>query len=206
MVGFAKANTKIGFGQVEPNHISGNVDGSVYAQYPANTAKMGTILEQGRFAKYDGAASDGKGGFVNEVNLTGAGAWMMIYNEEKLPDPRKQNHKDFALKAVDYTDNEITPRLIEINVGDIFTTNTIIAEPYENEAAMLKAVNALTDSAENAFPTVAIGATLKIDSASGYLCVTGGDSNEEFTVIKPFAGNAADMPDGQPAVKLMRTK
>lgn len=193
--------TRKGFAQVELNHISGNVDGSVYAQYPANTTKMGKVLEQGRFAKYDGAASDGKGGFVNEVNLTGAGRWMMIYNEEKLPDPRKQMHKDFALKTEDYTFGEITPRLIEINVGDIFTTNAIDADDTPFDATT---ISALTDTTETTITIPTPGTVLKINSANGYLS-TSGDSDEEFTVIKPFAGAEATMPDGQPAVKLMRT-
>lgn len=65
-----------GFGQVEPNHLTGIVDGSVYAQLPVDTEAMGKVIEQGRFAKYDYA--NGK------VDLTGAGPWLMIYNEEKL--------------------------------------------------------------------------------------------------------------------------
>lgn len=185
--------TRKGFAQVELNHISGNVDGSVYAQYLADTATMGNVLEQGRFAKYDGETL--------KANLSGKGAWMMIYNEEKLPDPRKQSHKDFALKTVDYTDGEITPRLIEINVGDIFTTNALDADT----AFTATTISALTDISETTITIPAVGTTLKINSANGYLSTTG-DSDEEFTVIKPFAGNTADMPDGQPAVKLMRTK
>lgn len=191
MAGFAKPNTKIGFGQVEPNHLSGIVEGKIYAQYPADTATMGKILEQGRFAKYDGS--------LNQVNLTGKGAWMMIYNEEKLPDERKQNHKDFALKAADYTYGEITPRLINIEVGDIFTTNTIDTDNID-----LDKINALTDSTETPFTAPAIGTILKIN-ALGYLSETG-TSDEEFEVIKPFAGTAANLPDMQPAVKLMRIK
>lgn len=195
MAGFAKADTKIGFGQVEPNHLSGIVEGKIYAQYPANTATMGNILEQGRFAKYDGS--------LNQVNLTGKGAWMMIYNEEKLPDERKQNHKDFALKAEDYTYGEITPRLINIEVGDIFTTNTIDM----TGTMAVTDVNALTDSKETAiaFSTIAIGSKMYIGD-NGYLSPVQGSSSEEFEVIKPFAGTAANLPDMQPAVKLMRIK
>jgi len=195
MAGFAKADTKIGFGQVEPNHLSGIVEGKIYAQYPADTTEMGKILEQGRFAKYDGSK--------NQVNLSGASAWMMIYNEEKLPDERKQNHKDFALNTADYTYGEITPRLIKIEVGDIFTTNTIdMAGDMDADA-----VNALTDSTETAIPfsTIAIGSKMYIGD-NGYLSPTKGSVPEEFEVIKPFARTVANLPDLQPAVKLMRIK
>lgn len=194
MAGFAKPNTKIGFGQVEPNHLSGIVEGKIYAQYPADTATMGKVLEQGRFAKYDGK--------TNKVNLTGAGAWMMIYNEEKLPDERKQNHKDFALKTVDYTDGEITPRLINIEIGDIFTTNTIDLDGDLD----VTAINALTDLTERTITFPAVGSKLTVNADNGYLKTATGTEDIVFEVIKPFAGTAANLPDMQPAVKLMRIK
>ena len=88
-----------GFAQVEPNHLSGIVTGQILAQLPVDTATMGPVIENGRFAKYDYA--------TGKVNLTGAGEWMLIYNEEKLYDERKQHHKDFAMIAGNYTDGEI---------------------------------------------------------------------------------------------------
>lgn len=208
MAGFAKPNTKIGFGQVEPNHLSGIVEGKIYAQYPADTATMGNILEQGRFAKYDGSK--------NQVNLTGKGAWMMIYNEEKLPDERKQNHKDFALKAEDYTYGEITPRLINVEIGDIFTTNTIVGGAYT-----VSDINALTDSKVEALVVPAIGSIMYI-AENGYLTADSdakATDSPEFEVIKPFAPvtmpksqpsdpdvYTGNLPDMQYAVKLMRIK
>ena len=97
-----------GFAQVEPNHLSGIVTGQILAQLPVDTATMGTVIENGRFAKYDYA--------TGKVNLTGAGEWMLIYNEEKLYDERKQHHKDFAMIAGNYTDGEIVPRLIQLTL------------------------------------------------------------------------------------------
>ena len=65
---------EVGFGQVEPNHLSAQYTGQIYAQLPAD-AKI-EILEQGQFVKYD---------YMNEVvNFTGAGEWMLVYNETKL--------------------------------------------------------------------------------------------------------------------------
>ena len=63
-----------GYRQVEPNHLSGQRDGGVFAQLPANDEIE--ILEQGTFVHYDYAAG--------EVNLNGNGPVMMVYNEEKL--------------------------------------------------------------------------------------------------------------------------
>lgn len=156
-----------GFGQVEPNHLTGIVDGSIYAQLPA-AEELGEVLEQGRFAKYDYA----KG----EVNLTGEGPWLMIYNEEKLYDERYQSHKDFAMQKSRYVGGVMTPRLIEIPVNDIFTTNTITAKK---------------DGLD-----LNVGDKLEI-GADGYLTAGDGD----FQVVKVYT-----MPDGQPGVKLQRIK
>ena len=68
-----------GFGQVEPNHLSAQRTAQVYAQLPAN--KDITILEQGQFVKYDYATHTNG---IGEVNFTGEGEWMLVYNEIKL--------------------------------------------------------------------------------------------------------------------------
>ena len=187
MAGFAKANARIGFAQVELNHVSGIVTGQILAQLPVDTNAMGTVLENGRFAKYDYSH--------NKVNLSGAGEWMLVYNEEKLPDPRKTNHKDFALQAKDFTDREVTPRLISILIGDIFTTNAI------GEDGLTKAqISAITDTTEASvtFPTVT---TKLYVGANGYLTETQPASYDGpvFEVVKVYT-----LADSQPAVKLMR--
>ena len=63
-----------GYGQVEPNHLSAQRTAQIYAQLPADPAI--NVLEQGQFVKYDYAAG--------LVNFTGAGEWMLVYNETKL--------------------------------------------------------------------------------------------------------------------------
>ena len=110
---------RIGYAQVEPNHLSARYTGQIYAQLPARHSDGKAIeqLENGQFLKYDyaaGCASD---------NKNSAGEWMLVFNEEKLYDERYQNHKDFAMLAKDFTDKTIYPRLLKTNVGDIFTTN-----------------------------------------------------------------------------------
>lgn len=65
---------EVGFGQVEPNHLSAQYTGQIYAQLPADPSIE--VLEQGQFVKYDYA----KG----LVNFEGAGEWMLVYNEIKL--------------------------------------------------------------------------------------------------------------------------
>jgi hypothetical protein len=63
-----------GYGQVEPNHLSAQRTAQVYAQLPA--AADIKVLEQGQFVKYDYANG--------VVNFSGAGEWMLVYNEIKL--------------------------------------------------------------------------------------------------------------------------
>ena len=67
---------RIGFGQVEPNHLSAQRNGKIYAQLPADSAL--SVLENGRFVKYDYA----KG----KIDLVGEGEWMLVFNEVKLYD------------------------------------------------------------------------------------------------------------------------
>lgn len=92
---------EFGYGQVEPNHLSAQRTGQIYAQLPAN--KDIEILEQGQFVKYDYAAN---GNGIGEVNFTGAGEWMLVYNEIKLyrnhPDGSKQWDCEFAMLKDDY--------------------------------------------------------------------------------------------------------
>ena len=68
------AYVEVGYGQVEPNHLSAQRNAQIYAQLPADPAIK--VLEQGQFVKYDYAAG--------LVNFTGKGEWMLVYNEIKL--------------------------------------------------------------------------------------------------------------------------
>lgn len=92
---------EFGYGQVEPNHLSAQKTGQIYAQLPAN--KDINVLEQGQFVKYDYAAN---GNGIGEVNFTGEGEWMLVYNEIKLyrnhPDGSKQWDCEFAMVKDDY--------------------------------------------------------------------------------------------------------
>ena len=105
---------RTGFGQVEPNHLSAQTNGQIYAQLPAKSTL--NILENGMFLKYD---------YENgECNLTGDGEWMLVMNEIKLYDERRQGLKDYAMKKTDFMGGEMVPRLLRTELGDIYTTNT----------------------------------------------------------------------------------
>lgn len=87
-----------GYGQVEPNHLSAKWTGQIYAQLPAN--KDITILENGQFAKYDYA--------TGEVNFSGKGEWMLVYNEVKVYHDYETD-ADFAMKKEDYAASVYAP-------------------------------------------------------------------------------------------------
>lgn len=168
---------RIGFGQVEPNHLSMQRTGQMHAQLPA--AKAITLLENGQFAKYD--IPNG------EVNFTGVGEWYMVFNEVKLyGDTYNETYKDYAMRKENFTDGEMTPRLVKINIGDLFTTNCV------KSAGVYRQENAGIELQE--------GDKLTPTAGTGYLDKTEG-ADYELTVVKVYT-----MPDGQPGVKLMRTK
>lgn len=185
------AKTQIGrngFGQVEPNHLSGIVTGQIYAQLPAqkatapgvSPAKDGiAILEQGQFAKYDYAEG--------EVNYSGAGEWLLVYNEEHFYDERYTYHKDYAMRAEEFIDGTMVPRLIKTNVGDIYTTNTFGAC-----TALRQNVTGIA---------LKVGDQLVVGN-DGYLrakTVSDSDPDMIWKVVKVY-----NMPDGQPGVKIQR--
>lgn len=160
-----------GYGQVEPNHLSAQRTGQIYAQLPAN--KDIKILENGEFVKYDYANG--------EVNKTGEGEWMLVFNEVKLYDGYRETYKDFAQKVSDSADGKIYPRVFKTNVGDIYTTN-MLEKASEGETE-------LTD--------LEVGNDLGIND-KGYL-EKDANSDIKFKVVKVYT-----MADGQPAVKVQR--
>ena len=166
---------RIGYGQVEPNHLSAQRTAQIYAQLSANEDIK--VLENGQFVKYDY--------LNNEVNFTGAGEWMMVFNEVKLYDGWRETYKDFAMVKSNYTDGIMTPRVFKTNIGDIYTTNCLVK-------AGAKGVE--TDMGE-----IAEGDELKVN-AEGFLAKDG-TSDIVFQVVKVYT-----MPDGQDAVKVMRIK
>ena len=93
-----------GYGQVEPNHLSAQRTGQIYAQLPA--AASIDVLENGQFVKYD---------YMNEqVNFTGAGEWMLVFNEIKLY-REHQMDCEFAMRKGDYVARIYSPVAADTN-------------------------------------------------------------------------------------------
>lgn len=160
--------TRIGYGQVEPNHLSAQRTAQIYAQLPCEDSIE--VLENGQFVKYDYANK--------EVNLTGKGEWMLVFNEIKLYDDRKQMYRDFAMKKEECVNGEIVPRVFKTNIGDIYTTNMVDSTKEYVEGALLKV------------------------GTDGIL-TTGGSLEDDMCWEVAMVYTLAD---GQPAIKIMRVK
>ena len=116
---------KQGFGQLEPNHLSAQRNGQIYAQLPCDSSIE--KLQNAQFVKYDYAGG--------KVNFSGEGEWMLVYNEVKLYDPR-HSYKDFALQKKNCVGGEMVPRVMKTMVGDIFTTNLVDAKEKDTTLAV----------------------------------------------------------------------
>lgn len=93
-----------GYGQVEPNHLSARRTGQIYAQLPA--AAGISKLENGQYVKYD---------YMNEeVNFTGEGEWMLVFNEVKLHRD-DQVECEFAMLADNYVARIYSPVEGDVN-------------------------------------------------------------------------------------------
>ena len=160
---------KEGFGQLEPNHLSAQRNGQIYAQLPCESSIE--VLQNAQFVKYDYA----KG----KVGFTGAGEWMLVYNEVKLYDPR-HSYKDFALQKKNCVGGVMVPRVMKTMVGDIFTTNLVDAKEKDT--------------------TLAVGDKLVVGETTGILEYSAAPgAGMVWQVAKVYT-----MADGQPAVKIQR--
>ena len=206
------AFTRNGYGQVEPNQLSAQKTGQIYASLPL--ASDVDILQNGEFMYYDYKSGT--------VTADGEGEPMLVFNEVKLYEPFWQtSYKDFAMIRVGdnyvtsrlatagygdgaetkgvasahsdwqagYRMDGIAPRLFKTNVGDIFTTNMVetgASITYsQGDTLKLKKVSKAADKTGN---TLVLSKTGDIDAL-------------EFVVAKVYT-----MPDGQQGLKLQRIK
>ena len=203
-----------GYGQVEPNQLSAQKTGQIYASLPLNPNV--DILQNGEFMYYDYKSGT--------VTADGVGEPMLVFNEVKLYEPFWQtSYKDFAMIRVGdnyvtsrlatagygdgaetkgvtpnpghsdwqagYRMDGIAPRLFKTNVGDIFTTNMVETGDEitysQGDTLKLKKVPKAADKTGN---TLVLSKTGNIDAL-------------EFIVAKVYT-----MPDGQQGLKLQRIK
>ena len=111
-----------GYGQVEPNQLSAQKTGQIYASLPLDTAV--DVLQNGEFMYYDYVS-----GKVSATDSTGIAEPMLVFNEIKLYEPFwRTSYKDFAMIRVNHVnaatgvvtkgENYVTSKLATAGYGD----------------------------------------------------------------------------------------
>lgn len=200
-----------GYGQVEPNHLSAQRTGQIYAQLPA--AQDIEVLENGQFVKYDYANG--------EVNFTGAGEWMLVFNEVKTyydyePDcyfaMKKANYNarvyspigadtltkgksrnyDFAQAGI-ALDGTTDPFTVTTYTGPEYMKEgtTMVPRVFKTNVGDIMTTNTIKDAEVAVLDVLGIG-------EDGYLA-KGVESDIKWQVAKVYT-----MPDGQKGAKIVR--
>ena len=104
------AFTRNGYGQVEPNQLSAQKTGQIYASLPLDTNV--NVLQNGEYMYYDYQS-----GKVSATDSTGLAEPMLVFNEIKLYEPFwRTSYKDFAM--IRKGDNYVTSDLATAGYGD----------------------------------------------------------------------------------------
>ena len=132
---------RVGYGQVEPNQLSAQKTGQIYASLPLDDNVK--VLQNGEFMYYDYVTNT-----VTADDSTGIAEPMLVFNEIKLYEPFwRRSYKDFAMIRVDAVDvngnvvpgeNYVTSDLavngpIEGKYGDGATTPSATINPGHTE-------------------------------------------------------------------------
>lgn len=208
--------TRKGFGQVEPNQLSAQKTGQIYASLPLN--KDVQVLQNGEFMYYDYA--------TNQVTAEGQGEPMLVFNEIKLYEPfYRETYKNFAMirmgdnyvttnvMATEKFDDSvlvegvnavpdhveygyrmegIAPRMFKTNLGDVYTTN-MVATGVEYVVGDKLTPVVVEHTYEDAKGQTKSYKTMQLTKA---------DDGDMLWVV----GKVYTMPDGQPGLKIQRIK
>lgn len=208
---------RIGYGQVEPNQLSGIKTGQIFASLPL--AKNVNVIQNGEFMYYDYVS-----GTVSAEDSTSVAEPMLVYNEIKIYEPWL-SYKDFAMIRVGdnyVTSNAAVGRVTSANVdgtvyGDGATTEGAEINPAHTEygyrmdgiAPRLVKTNVgdifttnMVATGDNV--TYSKGEILKLkktDRNTLELTKDGDIDTIAFAIVKVYT-----MPDGQPGLKVQRVK
>lgn len=206
--------TRIGYGQVEPNQLSGIKTGQIFASLPLDTNV--NVLQNGEFMYYDYAS-----GKVSATDSTGVAEPMLVFQEIKVYEDWL-SYKDFAMIRVG--DNYVTNRpavgnLTSANAdgivyGDGALTEGVNPDPAHTEYGYRMdgiAPRLVKTNIGDIYTTnmVALGveyakgdilSLVKTDRNTLELSKEG-TGNVKFVVAKVYT-----MPDGQPGLKVQRVQ
>ena len=205
---------RIGYGQVEPNQLSGIKTGQIFASLPLD--KEVKVLQNGEFMYYDYAS-----GSVNATaEANAAPEPYLVYQEIKIYEDWL-SYKDFAMIRVGdnyVTNNPAIGRLTSAN-----TDGTVYGDGAETEGASIdhsdyqagyrmdgiaprlvktNVGDVYTTNMVDEEGTYAVGTVLtlkKTDRNTLVLSPSGDITSVKFIVVKDYT-----MPDGQRGLKLQR--
>lgn len=209
--------TRIGYGQVEPNQITGIKTGEIYASLPLDPEV--SVLQNGEFMYYDYSK-----GYVTATPESESEDLepFMVYNEIKIYEDNL-SYKDFAMIRVG--DNYVTnPAAVGrvtsanadgttygggSNTTGVYQTHDSWQAGYRMEGIAPRLVrihvgNVYTTNMVATGVEYAKGDVLKLKKSTNNTLVldkTGTIAAPVFTVVKVYT-----MPDGQPGLKIQRVK
>ena len=212
---------RVGYGQVEPNQLSAQKTGQIYASLPLDTDV--DVLQNGEFMYYDYQS-----GTVSADDSTGIAEPMLVFNEIKLYEPFwRRSYKDFAMIRVG--DNYVTSNLavngpIQGQYGDGSLTPDVAANPahpdypyrmdgiaprlFKTNVGDIMTTNMVEadDAAAGTTVTYAVGNLLEPvkNTTTNTLQLkkaTGTPTGMAWVVVKVYT-----MPDGQQGLKLQRVQ
>lgn len=221
--------TRNGYGQVEPNQLSAQKTGQIYASLPLDTEV--DILQNGEFMYYDyanGTVNAGKAASTEAGTVATAGEPMLVFNEIKLYEPFwRTSYKDFAMFRVNGKDgsgnvvkgeNYVTSELATQRYNDGATTPSVYPQPEHTEYPYRMsgfAPRLLKTNVGDIYTTnmVKTGVEYKV----GDLLVPVKNATSNTLQLEKVSGTSTvtmrwqvvkvyTMPDNQPGLKLQRVQ
>jgi len=125
-----------GYGQVEPNQLSAQKTGQIYASLPLDPEV--NVLQNGEFMYYDYANGTVNSGKTADSSATPPvigtmGEPMLVFNEIKLYEPFwRTSYKDFAMIRVNGLDTSTTPATVV--PGENYVTSGLATAGYGDGA------------------------------------------------------------------------
>lgn len=198
-----------GYGQVEPNQLSAQRTGEIYASLPLDAAVE--VLQNGEFMYYDyanGSVNAGKTAAAAtsttpEIYAT-MGEPMLVFNEIKLYEPFwRTSYKDFAMFKVG--DNYVTSKLATEKYGENTDEAQAVSIGHDSEYGYrMKGIcpRLLKTNIGDIYTTNMVEVGANITYAQGDILApekhtwTGADGVSTYQTLVLKKQDKADLPDG----------
>lgn len=198
-----------GYGQVEPNQLSAQRTGEIYASLPLDAAVE--VLQNGEFMYYDyanGSVNAGKTAAAAtsttpEIYAT-MGEPMLVFNEIKLYEPFwRTSYKDFAMFKVG--DNYVTSKLATKEYGENTDDAQAVSIAHDSEYGYrMKGIcpRLLKTNIGDLYTTNMVEAGAAITYAQGDILApekhtwTGADGVSTYQTLVLKKQDKSDLPDG----------